>query len=58
MQVIILLSSIPHIRTVYRERTAVHHATLRAHTNPLMEKLLKPPSNRRLKRKRTFDETN
>jgi len=48
----------PLVRTVYRERTATHHATSRAHTNPLMETLLKPPSNRRLKRKWTFDETN
>ena len=35
-----------------------HHATLRDHTDPLMETLLKPPSNRRLKRKWIFDETN
>ena len=49
---------IPLVRTIYRERTTAHHATLRAHTNPLMETVLKPPSNRRLKRKWTFDETN
>ena len=49
---------IPLIRTVYRERTAAHHDTLRAHTNPLMETLLNPPSNRSLKRKWTCDETN
>ena len=49
---------IPLVRTVYRERTAAQHATLCAHTNPLIETLLNPPSNRRLKRKWTFDETN
>jgi hypothetical protein len=49
---------IPLVRTVCRERIAAHHATLRAHINPLMETLLNPPNNRRLKRKWTFDETN
>jgi len=53
---------IPLVRTVYRERTAAHHATLRAHTNPLMETLLEPRSNRRpngsgLLMKQTKDES-
>jgi hypothetical protein len=47
---------IPHVRTVFRERTATHHTTLDSHPNPLMEPLVHPPDNRRLKRKWTFDE--
>jgi hypothetical protein len=47
---------IPHICTVFRERTATHHTTLDSHPNPLMEPLVHPPNNRRLKRRWTFDE--
>jgi hypothetical protein len=47
---------IPHVRTVFRERTATHHTTLDSHPNPLMEPLVRPPNNRRLKRRWTFDE--
>jgi hypothetical protein len=46
---------IPHVRTVFRERTATHHMTLDSQTNPLIEQLVHPP-NRRLKRRWTFDE--
>jgi len=47
---------IPHVRTVFRERTATHHTTLDSHPNPLMEPLVHPPDNRGLKRRWTFDE--
>jgi len=47
---------IPHVRTVFRERTATHYTTLDSHPNPLMEPLVHPPNNRRLKRRWTFDE--
>jgi hypothetical protein len=47
---------IPHVRTVFRERTATHHTTLDSHPNPLMEPLVHPPNSRRLKRRWTFDE--
>ena len=47
---------IPHVRTVFRERTTTHHTTLDSHPNPLMESLVHPPNNRRLKRRWTFDE--
>jgi len=46
---------IQHVRTVFRERTATHHTTLDSHPNPLMEPLVHPPNNRRLKRRWTFD---
>ena len=49
--------NIPHVRTVFRERTATHHTTLGWHPNPLMEPLVHPPNNRRLKRRWTFDDT-
>ena len=49
---------IPLVRTVCRERIALHHDTVRTHHNPLMESLLNPSNNRRLKRKWTFDATN
>ena len=29
---------IPHVRTVFRERTATHHTTLDSHSSPLMER--------------------
>jgi len=48
---------IPHVRTVFRERTATHHTTLNSRPNPLMEEPpVHPPNNRRLKRRWTFDE--
>jgi len=47
---------IPHVRTVFRERTATHHTTLDSHPNPLIEPLVQPPNKRRLKRRWTFDE--
>jgi len=47
---------IPHVRTVFRERAATHHTTLDSHPNPLMQPLVHPPNNRRLKRRWTFDE--
>jgi hypothetical protein len=46
---------IPHVSTIFRERTATHHTTLDSHPKPLMEPLVHPP-NRRLKRRWTFDE--
>jgi len=47
---------IPHVRTVFRERTAAHRTALDSHPNRLMEPLVHPPNNRRLKRRWTFDE--
>jgi hypothetical protein len=47
---------IPHVRTVFRERTATHRTTLDSHPNPLMEPLVHPPNNRRFKRRWIFDE--
>jgi hypothetical protein len=47
---------IQHVRTVFRERAPTHHTTLDSHPNPLMEPLVHPPNNRRLKRRWTFDE--
>jgi hypothetical protein len=38
---------IPHVRAVFRERTATRHTTLVSHPNPLMEPLVHPPNNRR-----------
>jgi hypothetical protein len=52
----LMICEIPHVRTVFRERTATHHTTLDSHPNPLMEPLVHPPNNRRLKRRWTFDE--
>jgi len=46
---------IPRVRTVFRERAATHHTTLDSHPKRLMEPLVHPPSNRRLKRRWTFD---
>jgi hypothetical protein len=42
---------IPHVSTVFRERTATHHTTLDSHPNHLMEQLVHPPNNRLLKRR-------
>ena len=47
---------IPHVHTVFRERTATHRTALDSHPNPLMEPLVHRPDNRRLKRRWTFDE--
>jgi hypothetical protein len=47
---------IPHVSTVFRERTATHRTALDSHPNPLIEPLVHPPNNRRLKRRWTFDE--
>ena len=47
---------IPHVHTVFRERTAAHRTALDSHPNPLMEPLGHPPNNRHLKRRWTFDE--
>ena len=40
---------IPHVHTVFRERTATHRTALDSHPNPLMEPLVHWPNNRRLK---------
>jgi len=47
---------IPHVHTVFRERTSTHRTALDSHPNPLIEPLVHPPNNRRLKRRWTFDE--
>jgi len=47
---------IPHVRTVFRERTATHRTALDSHPNPLVEPLVHPPNTRCLKRRWTFDE--
>jgi hypothetical protein len=47
---------IPPGRTVFRERSAAHHNTLSSHPNPLLDPLLAPPNNRRLKRRWTLHE--
>ena len=39
---------IPHVRTVFRERTATHHTTLDSNPSPLMEPLVHRSNNRRL----------
>jgi hypothetical protein len=48
---------IPLVRTVFRERTAIHRTAVSDHQNPLMISLINPPNIRRLKRRWTFDET-
>jgi hypothetical protein len=45
-----------YVRTVFRERTATRRTALDSHPNPLMEPLVHPPNNRRLKRRWTFNE--
>ena len=42
---------IPYVYMVFRERTATHRSTLDSHPNSLMEPLVHPPINRRLKRR-------
>jgi len=46
----------PYLHTVFQRRTATQHMSLDSHPNSLMEPLLHPPNNRRLKRRWTFDE--
>jgi hypothetical protein len=46
---------IPYVRTVFQERIAKHRTTLISNPNPLLESLLRPVFNRRLKRRWTFD---
>jgi hypothetical protein len=46
----------PHVRTVFQDRIATHRLTLASHRNPLMEPLLHPPQNRRLRRRWPLDE--
>jgi hypothetical protein len=45
---------VPHVRTVFQERTANHCTALDSHPNPLIETLVHPPDKRRLKRRWTF----
>jgi len=47
---------IPYVRTVIHNRINKHHITLASHPNLLMEPMLHPAHNRRLKRRRTFDQ--
>ena len=46
----------PYVYMVFRERTATHRTTLDSHPNSLMEPVVHPPNNRRLKSRWTFDE--
>ena len=48
---------IPYVRTAFHDRTNKHHTTLPSHPNPIMEPMLQPAHNRRLKRRWTFDQT-
>ena len=49
---------IPFIHTVFRDHIRKHRNTLESHPNPLVEPILHPEHNRRLKRRWTFDATN
>jgi len=49
-------SQIPYVRTVIHDRINKHHITLSSHHNLLMEPMLLPVHNRRLKRRWTFDQ--
>jgi hypothetical protein len=42
--------NIPYVSDVIRERINKHHIKLKAHPNPLLQPLLQPVNNRRLKR--------
>ena len=42
---------IPHVSTVFRERTVTHRTALDSHPNPLIEPLVHPSNNMRLKRR-------
>jgi len=48
---------IPYVRTVIHDRTNKHLIALASHPNPLVEPMLHPELNRRLKRRWTFDLT-
>ena len=47
---------IPYVRTVIHDRINKHRITLASHPIPLMEPMLHPTHNRRLKRRWTFDQ--
>jgi hypothetical protein len=47
---------IPYVRTVIHDRINKHRTTLASHPNPLMEPLLQPAHNGRLKLRWTFDQ--
>jgi hypothetical protein len=47
--------NIPYVSDVIHERINKHHNKLQAHPNPLLEPLLQPVNNRRLKRCWTLD---
>jgi hypothetical protein len=47
---------IPCICTVICDRISKHRITVASHPNPLMEPMLHPTHNRRLKRRWTFDQ--
>jgi hypothetical protein len=47
---------IPHVRTGFQEQIATHRLTLASRPNPLIEPLLHPPQNRRLRRRWPLDE--
>jgi hypothetical protein len=46
---------IPYVHMVFQERIAKHCTTLTSHPNPVLEPLLQPTYNRRLKQRWTFD---
>ena len=48
---------IPFVRTVTHDRINKHRIALASHPNPLVEPMLHPEHNRRLKRRWTFDLT-
>ena len=48
---------IPYVHQVIHDTVNKHRSTLALHPNPLMEPLLQPVQNRRLKRRWTFDQT-
>jgi len=49
---------IPYVRTVIHDRINKHRIALASHPNPLVEPMLHPELNRRLKWRCTFDLTN
>jgi len=48
---------IPYVSDVIHERINKHRIALATHPNPLVEPMLHPEHNRRLKRRWTFDLT-
>ena len=48
---------IPYLRTLINDRINKHRIALATHPNPLVEPMLHPEHNRRLKRRWTFDPT-